>query len=374
MQSVFVELLVILCGVYLVDCFRWVARSAVLVREVPGFAAWVSAPWQAGPHLRRALAFGLPLPVGSLFAAEPLPLRPLPTCIVVPVFDPRGWGVPTVRDTVISWVELGSVVVDGDELQVGARVLHAFGSKQAAAATRSLLDGLRRVATHSEKKRRSEIEKRVASRFAQGEAIAQLERWANWRGPVRVANTLLFLALFGGLAQFIRAEGDGKPLLAAALLAWVLAVGVNVFAVRRVLASASWPSVTGWLIALGSPLSLIRGGDLVEAELLGGVEPAVLAVLRLPPKAAQALLVKERQELLHPLEYESLEPLGREVLAGDAWLRGLREKHLNRLLDGLPSGASEAVKSGERRCPRCSTAYRLDVSECSSCPGVRLVG
>lgn len=375
MESAARELFFILVLIYLVDCFRWVARSAVLVRVMPLWGASVGPPWQVGAQFRRALAFAFPLPVGSLFVAEPLAVRPGPHGVLVPAPGERSWALPSTRDTLVPWEALGTLRVLELELVGPQGVLHTFSSRAAAGATAAALAQLQAMASQGQGKRKGQLEALLEERFESAAPKALLRRWRWARLPVVFANLLLFAAIFGGLGvvSFAARPPETVRVLAAVGATWLVAGLVTVFTARRLLPKERRPSKAQWATTLLSPLSLMHSGELVEGELLGGVEPAVLASVLLPPKLSRAFLQRGRRELAHPLVPEGLVPLDAEAQAGLDWLRAQLGVRLLALEKTLPEGGEAAAPKG-LHCPRCLTGYLGDVAVCSSCPGVALRG
>jgi hypothetical protein len=371
MESTASELFALLVLVYLVECFRWVARGAVVVRDVPPLAPWATSPIRLGAQFRRALAFGWPLPpFGSMYVADGWLASPGPTAVRFgPVEAPRGT-TPLAGERVVPWEDVPNLRVDGVELRLGSEVLRVFGSRRAA---RGCLEALQALANTSAKKRPAAIEAALRSRYDAMTVQARLGPWRRWRLAVFAANGLLWVALFGGWALLALDESPPPlvPLLVGMLLAWLLAVPVTVLAVRRVLPREVWPTPFQWTLTLLSPLALLRSPDVVETELLGELEPAALVAALLPPKEARRWLERAAREWRHVVTPPGAQVAAAEVLADDAWLRERLAQETKRLADSLP-GASEPPPR-VAHCPRCLTEYGARVSECSSCPGVALV-
>lgn len=370
MESAAGELFALLLVIYLIDCFRWVARGAVLLRQVPLLGAWVAEPWPLGSQFRRVLALGLPVPpFGSLYAAEPLVLRPGPAGVrLVPAGTPPAT-LPSGAERFVPWEEAGALRVEGLELRHRADVLHVFGSRRGARATAELL-----AAWTAEKpgRRPRRVAEALEARLDVEAVRARLAPWRRWRWPVLLVNSTLLLAVLGGLGllSFAERPPPGGVLLAFALGAWLAAIVTNVVAARQVLPAPWRPTRSQWLVSLLSPLSLMRGADLVEGELVGDLEPAPLAAAVLPAQAARELLERWRRALAHPLQPADPSPASAEATSDDTWLRDVQRRGLEALIASLPD--TRAPAGAGLHCPRCLTEYTGAVTTCASCPGVSL--
>jgi hypothetical protein len=73
-ESAVGQLALLLGVIYLLDCFRWVARNAAVFRVVWPLPHAVGGAWQIAAQFKRALVFGFPLPpFGSVLTAEDWP-------------------------------------------------------------------------------------------------------------------------------------------------------------------------------------------------------------------------------------------------------------------------------------------------------------
>lgn len=370
MESAASELFALLVIVYLVECFRWVARGAVVFRDVPPAGAWAAEALQIGSQYRRALAFGFPLPpFGSMYVADGLLLNPGPGGVRLAAPELARGTTPLASEPWLPWAEVTRLSVEGVELKRGPEVLRAFSSRRAA---RACLAALQEWAKAPDARRPGLLEKSLAARFDAKAARERLASWRRWRWGVFLANLGLFLALFGGwgLLSFSPRPPPFVLLLLAMLVAWLTAVAATVLAIKRVLPEDARPTRLQWVLTLLSPLSLLRSPDVIEAELLSDLEPAALAAAALKPQAAREWLERAARELRHPVSPKDAEPGPAAALADDAWLRERWGAQLERLAKGL-EGTTPVTGVG-LHCPRCLTEYTGDAASCSTCPGVPL--
>jgi hypothetical protein len=368
------ELFAILAVVYLVDCFRWVSRSAVLFREVPLLGWGRSKPWHVGAQLRRSIAFGFPLPpFGSLLDAEPLPFRPGPEGLVFPAADEDGWVRPAKRDRCVAWKDLGTLKLQELELHGPEGLVAVFGSRAAAASAGALLEALRQV-EGNEKKRERAVREALEARFDAPAFEARLKPWRRWSLLAHLFNSLLFVAVFGGFAVALLRSGAVPVvrLLLQALIAWCLALAVTLLAIRRGLPRPAQPRTGQWVTTVLSPLSLMRAGDLFDQDLAGGVDPLVPATVLLPERALREYLSLRRRELQFPLTPRELELAEAPWQAQDEWLRAELRARVEKLAADRKLDLDEGRPTG-LHCPRCWSGYTGTATECASCHGVALV-
>ncbi len=352
MNSVAAELVVIVAALYLLDCFRWVGRSAMLVRRWPWSRARLEAPWRIAPQFSRRLAFGLPLPVEQLLVAEGACLRPLAEGLWLSDDDLGSWARPGREAKLVPWGELENVQVVGLEL-VGAGRRHQFGSRRAAAAARAFLS--------TAKKRRS-----LRSYFDADEVERRLASVRGVRPLVRLTTCALLAALSALLWAVFEPRVPWSWFLAPLGVTWVSCLVVASVAIRRVLPAEVRPSRWQWVLLLISPLSLIRTLDVIEGELVTDFDPGVVAMVACEAAEAQRVVAQRLRALAYPLVHDdgphhddlALREELSALLRAAASARGLT------LDQRTPAG---------RHCPRCHTEYRADVVTCSSCPGVALV-
>jgi hypothetical protein len=365
MDSAAAELALILGALYLLDCFRWVARPARLFRRWPFLGTRLERPMRIAAQLRRSLAVGLPLPLEQLFSVEGGCLRPLAEGLWVSDAELSSWTRPGRSATVISWNEVPALRVRGLELSRGSTVVHAFGSRRAAAAVASELERL--SAAKGEGARAQVAEASFLPRFDVEALEARMLQWST-RGPwLKVPATLLLGSIVALLGAMLEGELTWWLSVPPVLLGWVWSVVAAVVVIRRALPAEVRPSRGQWALLFLSPLSLIRAADLVEAELLADFEPLAVAAALLEKSDAERVVKEGLRGLAHPLVYDD------EPHLDDGPLRA----RMARLLEQLAAARGlsvTAVPPAGRHCPRCLTEYRAELQRCASCPGVELVG
>lgn len=365
MESAAAELAVILGALYLLDCFRWVSRSARLVRRLAPFSAHLEAPLRIAPQFPRSLAFGAPFPWERLVVAEGSCWRPLAEGLWLAGEELSTWARPGQGAAVVPWAEVARLEVRGLELWGPTRRLHVFGSRRAAATAGVELARLQ--AATSEVGRRQAAEAAAASRFD----LAALEaRWGVWRkheGWLKGATTTLAASMVAVVLAMLQPEGAWWRLLPLLLVAWLAAMVAASLVIRRVLPSEVRPSRAQWVVLVLSPLSLARAADLVESELVADFEPVAVAAALLGQAEAERLLGAAVRALVYPLER------GDGPHLDDAAARARYEQLVRGVAKAKGLRIDVAPPQG-RHCPRCLTEYQAGVEGCSSCAGVRLVG
>lgn len=366
MDSGAAELAVILAAIYLLDCFRWVSRSARLLRRWPLLGARVERPMRVAAQFSRALAFGFPVPVESLLSAEGSCMRPLEAGLWIAEEDLSRWARPGRDARLVPWAELATLEVRDLEL-VGPRGLrHVFGSRRAALAARRQLAML---AGEGGRPGAAQVEAALAAPFDVAELDGRLARWAKVKPWLVLTTTLLLGALVATLWGMFLPAFAWWWLLPGVAVAWLAGAVAVVLGVRRALEPEVRPSVGQWVMLLVSPLSLMRGGDLIEAELVADLEPLAVAAALLPKAEAERVVGEGLRALQFPLVYDD-GPHG-----DDAALRARLAAQVEQLARARGLTLAARARAG-RHCPRCMTEYRdgHEVQVCGSCPGVALVG
>lgn len=364
MESVAAELAVILAAIYLLDCFRWVSRSARLFRKWPLMGARIEHPIEVAAQFSRALAFGFPLPVERLLSAEGSCLRPLDRGLWVAGGEISGWARPGRDARVVPWSDLPKVEVKGLEL-TGPGVRHVFGSRRAALAARRQLSVLARGDGRSP--RADLVEEALGAAFDVPALDERLARWSRVRPWVALATTLLLFTMVATLGAMLVPQLAWWRFLPGVALAWVACAVTVVFGVRRALEPEVRPSVGQWMMLIVSPLSLVRGADLVEGELLADLEPLAVAAALLPRGEAERVVAQGLRALEFPLTYDD-GPHG-----DDTSLRAGVAGLVRRVAQARGLSLAVVAPAG-RHCPRCLTEYRPGHEVCGSCPGVAVVG
>lgn len=366
MDSVAAELAAIVAVIYLLDCFRWVARSALLVRQWPFSSAKLEAPLRIAAQFSRTLAFGLPLPIELLLPAEGVCLRPLEAGVWVSGQDLGSFARPGKDARVVPWAELEKLQVDGLELR-GPGVRHHLGSRRAVNAMKAQLASLVKARQRGERRRAATIDESLQPFFDVEEVERRLASLRRVRPFLGLATTALLLTISALLWAMLQPQWPWWWLVPPVLVAWVLCIAVTVFSVRRVLPVDVRPSVGQWLTVLVSPLALIRALDLIEGELVTDFEPVAVAMVVCAKADAERLVGDRLRALEHPLTYDDgphLDDVALRTQLKEQLLSAARKRALS--LERPPSSG--------RHCPRCLTEYRADIASCGSCVGVALVG
>lgn len=373
MSSAAGELFALLSLVFLVECARWVARGAVVVRVVPVLGRWVSAPIRVASQLTRALAIGWPLaPLGSMFAAERWPFVVGANGVrVVPPEAPLG-ARAEASDVFVAWSDAGRLQVAGKTLTLDGKVVATLGSQRAAAAVARLLERCREA--KGERGRGRAVSSELQQRHDVEALRARLGPWRRWRWVAYVTHGALFVAIFGTGAVFSFSEWRPPVLWAAAAVffAWWLAAVSTVVVVRRCLPPTFRPTKLQWVVTLLSPVSLVRALDLVESELCGDFDPEAHVVVLLKPQAARDALDGWRRMVAFPVRVTGGVAAEAAAESDDVAFRALRLEMLDAHIAGLKGTAAPKVEG--LHCPRCLSPYARAVPECQACPGVALVG
>lgn len=362
------ELLLLVGGLYFLECLRWVSPSSVGIRSLLAGRHAIARPRKIGSHWHRALLPAAPWPpFGSLFVTDELPIRLSPNGLVLPSARSEGWTLPAEGDESVT---RGDLRIEGTELRRAGRVVAVFGTRRLAFRIRRLLRGSLDEA---------ELQAFFEERFDVEEARRRLSAWRQLSAPLIVACNLLFAALVTTLVVLVSTPFGVRLFACLGLLvgSWLVAGVLFEWTLRRALPRPLRPPVGRRVVTILSPLSLMRAHDEIRCELLGDFDPLTVASVLLRPSEFRAFARETLAALTYPLhpEHASSDPHVNEV---NSWHRAQQEVAVRRLLaeNGIEPatllGAPLLEGAARAWCPRCRATFMTPTGTCSSCRGVAL--
>ncbi len=353
-MSELTELYVLFVVLYLFECLAWVPRRTV------GFFA-LGRIWRGRSAFRpnagwsTSVVFGMPWPpLSPPWLAEPLPVAINPSGIALIESDGRR----------LAWEELGRVSAHGHRVESGELSLATMASRKGASA---LAEALEKARTLHPKQRETHLRKLLDARF---DVAAPLDRLKEFRANVRVlrvCSNALWLSLFGGLgvAVFTRSTLVLLAAAAASLLLWPVSSVVFFLTLRK----SSWlarehrPDLSKRLVALLSPISGVRGVDMLAREVWANLDPMTVAAALLSsdalPRFARPFLVAMRARENDRLSWWHAETRQRmeRVLA-----------HRNVDLEALLAPPARESTRATAYCPSCLAQFETGKGPGESCP------
>ena len=371
-------LFLVLCLLYLSDCFFWIRR---------GTAAFVS-PWGA----RWRAAGGT-----RLFGNDrgyPLFLNPLPPldrvvlAHLAPVsISPRGVRAGT-RQTLpgaeggkrtaeaLPFERIAKARADGPWLRIDGAKFARCGSP---AQAREVAELIGRAAAVPENKREPLIRHWVAGRYSGKNAAAALAGADDAARPPRRMAVAFFVFLFAvapAAAVVVGLVPTFYP-LAALTVAFAVAMAVAFgFGHRSVFPGEGGDRAAHVAKMVLCPPAAIRAADALTAEAASSFSPLVVAC-ELSADDHRAFAATFLRDLKHPLADDPADALAAEVAT---WYLDLErrqatkyvEKRHPRLLE--EAFAPPAPEPGSASyCPRCRAQSADDAAQCPDCEGVALV-
>jgi hypothetical protein len=348
------ELYVLFLVLYLFECLAWVPRRTVgffaLLGRWRGRAAFrPNAGWSV------SVVFGKPWPpLSPPWLAEPLPMA----------IDPSGITLIESDGRRLAWEELGRVSARGHRVECGERLLATLASRVGASA---LAETLEKARTLQAKKRENHLRKFLDARF---DADAPLDRVKAFRSSVRalrVCSNALWLSLFGGLGVAVFTHSTLVLLAAAALslLLWPVNSVVFFLTLRKLpwLPHEHRPELSKRLVALLSPISGVRGVDMLAREVWANLDPMTVATALLSPgdlpRFARPFLVA-----MHMRENDDL-----------AWWHAESRQRLERVLarkdvdlEAMLAPPARESERAETYCPSCLAQFEAGRRAGELCP------
>ena len=276
-MSELAELYLLFGVLYLFECLAWVPRRSV------GFFAFAGR-WRGRMAFRPnagwsvSVVFGKPWPpLSPPWLAEPLPLA----------LDPQGITLIESDKRRLAWEDMEPVSARGHRVESGGLVLATLASRKGTAALAEALDKTR---TSPAKKREALLRQFLDARF---DPDAPLARHKEFQASVRVLRAFsiaLWLAMFGGLGVAVFTHSMLVLLASAAmsLLLWPIHSVVFYFTLRKLattwLPRAQRPDLSKRLVAMLSPISAVRGVDMLAREVWANLDPMTVAMALLSPQ------------------------------------------------------------------------------------------
>lgn len=376
--SVVAELFLIVVSIYLVECVRWVGRSSVGLRSFfPGLWSFV-APWQVAAQWKRALMVTAPWPpLGALHIIDGLPVNVGPQGVTLGGRYPGGWSRPGADAVHVPWTQIDRLKVSDAELHLDKELAVVLGTRRMSSALRRLFAEMKDAPAE---RRERILEKFLERRMDLEEVRKRRFRWRRWSFPhLLMCNVLLviffgaaYLLLFTGFFDFWRL------ILTFVLMVWSFTALVFEFTAAKVLPHSAQPNTGRKLATFLSPMSLMRSGDELRAELYGDLDALAVGSLYVDRRELQSVARQRLAELSYPI----IPPQGlasEPALEDEAWLRQKVQARTQKLLVSLGFDADELARPGFEPdggsasfCPRCHSQYTTADGVCSNCPGVPL--
>ena len=355
-MSELAELYLLFLVLYLFECLAWVPRRAV------GFFAFAGR-WRGRNAFRPnaswsvSVVFGKPWPpLSPPWLAEPLPFA----------LDPTGITLVESDMLRLAWEELQPVSARGNRVECGDLLLATFASRKGAAILAELLEKTR---TSPAKKREARLRKFLDTRFDLDAPPARQKEFQASVRVLRIFSNALWLALFGGLgaAVFTRSMLVLLGAAAVSLLLWPMNSVIFYLTVRKLtttwLPRAQAPDSSKRLVAMLSPISGVRGVDMLAREVWANLDPMTVAAALLSPQD----LPKFARPFVVAMQAREDDDL--------AWWRAETRQRMERVLVqkniDLVAMLAAPVREGdhvETYCPSCLAQYESGRKAGEPCP------
>ena len=350
-MSELAELYALFLVIYLFECLAWVPRRTV------GFFHFLGR-WRGRAALRpnaswsTSVVFGKPWPpLSPPWLAEPLPFA----------IDPKGLTLIESDRLRIDWEDLEPVMARGHRLESGDLILATIASRKGAVALAEMLEETRVLPA---KKREAGLRRFLDARFDVDAPLTKQKEFQTRTRAVRVTSMALWLSLFGGLglAVFTRSMVVLLGAAALSLLLWPINSVVFYFTARKV-PRGHGPEFSKRLVAILSPISGVRGMDLLAREVWANLDPLAVAAARL---SAKDLLAFARP-LVVAMEARDHDDL--------VWWRAETRQRMERVLakknvDVAAMFAPPTRESSQVQtyCPSCQSQYEAGRKAGELCP------
>lgn len=371
-------LFLILCLLYLSDCFVWIGRRTVL------FSSRWCHRWRAsfaGEHFGLAdgsVALLNPLPpLGSNFLGQwaPVSMSPAGVCaFTLQVFHDTGRPIQT--GMALAYEEILESRADGKHLLLnGSRFAKCCTEEQAT----SFVELIKRVSSETTEKRERLIQESLVAQFAKEEALSHLTQVSDLAAGIRWTCSAFFIFLYVITPIMVSIYGLDLFVIPVAVIMLLtsLFVSVKYFHTHKALypsqSSDRLSNVTKMILC---PPIAIRAADLLTLNAMLRFHPLLLANLLLGSGSA----VFERtiiNDLKHPIRHDLTDPQALSIVSWyaacerDLCIKFLEAQNSTAWNDILAPPSWDGVSTAY--CPRCSCQFLTGSGECPDCPGVELL-
>jgi hypothetical protein len=374
-------LLVVLAGIYLIDCASW-QRYDVVAFAQPWLGRWrIVSPGGLFGHANAGLVMGNPLPpLGGLVTTQPLPVSLGPDGVYAHVsqnLHPTGW--PAYPGDHVAWEGLAKVRSDGSAVVVGQRVLARTMSAREA---EWLADTIARLAACPAGERTAAIEAVIADTLSTERAAERLDAFRQEARGVLIRGNLLLVSIVGGLAAVTwwePAQQRWPVIVLSILLLVALAVVGFAAAHRRLFPEARrrrWKQVLRLIV---SPPALVRAADSLGQDVAAGLHPLAVAAVLVDRTTFESFARRVVADLAHPCSPTCPSELP-AALATEAWYRERLLTAVRAMLtqagidiESLLAPPHPEVDSNQSYCPRCRSQYESESGQCEPCGNMTLM-
>lgn len=371
-------LYLVLCLLYLSDCFCWVRRQS-LAFVSPWWRCWRVAMGSAlFGNDRGGLLLLNPLPpLGRVFLAHlsPISLSPAGVCAANRQSLP-GAVRPRQSGNAIAFERIERAAADGLLLKInGARFAGCGSARQAA----GLAATINAVVALPAAEREAAISAHLAGQFAREKAAETLEQARSLTRPLSWWCLIFFVGLFVVAPILVIIFGLAYVIVPIVIFLYAFAVQIAILfheAHKKLYGAEKQDRLTDVVKMILFPPAAIRAADRLNAEALSPFNPLVTAAL-LSPQDTAAFVESWLRDLAHPLRQELNDP---PAVAIAAWYAARQlEQALAFVKRHDPpraeafSAAPEPAGASATYCPRCGEQFALEAGECPDCPGVELV-
>ena len=372
-------LYVVLCLLYLSDCFFWVHRHSILFITFTGRRWRAASPSALLGNPQGGLLLASPLPpLGPIYFSHLLPVSLSPTHVYSYISQTLSQGErPKQQGLLFAYQDIMSAHVSGLDVRINGEVFVRSQSPQQAAL---LADLLKRLIPLKEAQRDKEIRKVLHAALDIEGARKQLAGQSKQAITLHILCNVAFCYVFLLAPALVWMYGITRFFLPIAACVWLMAGGITYIFCR--LHKSLYPHAREERVGAAAKMVLcpplaIRANDVLTSRLLTAHHPLAVVSLLCEGDDFQRFAKYVLLDLRHPL---AMEPMDDRASATEQWYRKtlqrlaeefVAERGLN-LIDLLKAPARKEASSGSF-CPRCEEEYTVPEGECADCPGVHLI-
>jgi hypothetical protein len=355
-------LYVVLCVLYLSDCFFWVHRHSIAFTTLTGRRWRAVFPSTTLGNRQGGVVLASPLPpLGPVYFSHLLPVSLSPTHVYSYVSQTLGkGGRPRQQGLLLAYKDITSVEVSGRDIHINGKPFVRSPSPQQAAL---LADFVKRLLALKEERRAEEIRTALRATFDVEGAGKQIADQSKQSITLRIFCNFAIGYLFLLAPALVWFYGITRFLLPIAVYVWLIAGSIAYIFWR--LHRSLFPDARGERVGCVAKMILcpplaIRASDVLTSQLLAVYHPLAVAALLCSEEDFRRFAKSVLLDLRHPL---AMEPMGAGERATEQWYRAILQKLAEEFVAGRGLDLTELLKP---------SAYMVLEGECADCPGVPL--
>jgi hypothetical protein len=373
------SLFLVLCFIYITDCFVWVEQHSVV------FVTWDGKRWieKAANQLFQIFKKGLlllnPLPsIGTAIYCHlpPLSIAPMGICSLnCQIFTHKGVSEPNI--IAIPFEEISSIKVHNKDLIINESQFCRFGHKRQADRVNLLLHSMNDA---NLQERTFIIKKFLREQFDYRETKRRFEQLTIEIRYLRFLCSMFFFLLFAFSPLLVYYFGLNKMFLPITLGMFAFAIQISIVFYmlhKSFYLNDNEERTNGLMMMILFPPAAIRASNIITQNLLIERNPIVISHILFSNDKFKEFASRTLRNLKYPPIGHSIERHENEIISWhNQTLLSIVSKYITdvaNLKDELLIPPPPDDSTVRAYCPRCLSQFMQEEGDCPDCPGVSLL-